>query len=217
LLLILLVKPIAKIFFVEHKIELNNFADAAWHTAEAVEIERLWSGVFAPPEKRATARLLWSNEFLFARFDCRQREPLIVADAPDITREADKLWERDVCEIFVAPDEKRPERYFEFEVAPTGEWLDYAILQLPDRRETDTGYDSGIETAVLIEEDFYAVAFKIGWQAFGKIPRAGDCWLGNLFRCAGANAATRYLAWQPTRTEKPNFHVPAAFGIFKFE
>ena len=43
------------------------------------------------------------------------------------------LWDRDVCEIFIAPDEHVIERYFEFEAAPTGEWLDVAIHWSPTK------------------------------------------------------------------------------------
>jgi hypothetical protein len=47
-------------------------------------------------------------------------------------------------------------------------------------------------------------------------PKSGDVWLGNLLRCVGRDPDRGYLAWQPTMTEKPNFHVPEKFGEFEF-
>ncbi len=38
---------------------------------------------------------------------------------------------------------------------------------------------------------------------------------GNLFRCIGVGNE-RYLAWQPTGTPEPLFHVPEAFGWIQF-
>lgn len=57
---------------------------------------------------------------------------------------------------------------------------------------------------------------KINWQAFGKKPNEGKIWHGNLFRCVGEGETRGYLAWQPTMTEKPNFHFPEAFGEIEF-
>lgn len=207
---------IATIRHIEKDFALDDFANDVWREAESVLIDKYWSGADAPPERRAVAKLLWTDAALYVRFDCEQGEPFVINSNPNTEVEAEKLWERDVCEIFVAPDAEKPEKYFEFEVAPTGEWLDYAIHQLPDRRETDTSYDSGIKTAAQIFENNYTVAFRIEWQAFNKKPNIGDEWRGNLFRCVGAGETRGYLAWQPTQTQTPNFHVPSVFGYLKF-
>lgn len=209
-------KPKINIFSVAENFALDYYAHEVWRQAEPVSLTKYWSGVDAPQERRSTARLLWTREHLLGRFDCQQQEPFVISQNPQTKFEAENLWERDVCEIFIAPDAEKPENYFEFEVAPTGEWLDYAIRQLPERREIDTDYNSGIKTAAQIFENSYTVIFGVEWQAFGKKPRAGDQWLGNLFRCVGSGADRGYLAWQPTQTVQPNFHVPGVFGILEF-
>lgn len=195
---------------------VDNFGHQNWRQAENVSLSKYWSGDTAPTERWASARLLWTDAALFVRFDCQQHEPFVINHDPQIEFEAEKLWERDVCELFLAPDQDKPQNYFEFEVAPTGEWLDFAILHRDGRRETDTSYNSGIKTATQISENAYGVIFRVEWQAFGKKPRMGDQWLGNLFRCVGSGASRGYLAWQPTLTDVPNFHVPQFFGVFKF-
>ena len=37
-----------------------------------------------------------------------------------------------------------------------------------------------------------------------------------LYRMEG-KSPRRYLAWSPTMTPKPNFHVPDAFGVLKID
>ena len=126
------------------------------------------------------------------------------------------LWDRDVCEIFVAPDRREPRKYFEFEIAPNGEWIDLGIYQKLDERITDWDYNSGMQSAARIEENKITMAIKVEWKAFGKTPKAGDIWRGNLFRCVGAGENRGYLAWSPTETPQPAFHVPEKFGEFEF-
>jgi hypothetical protein len=73
-----------------------------------------------------------------------------------------------------------------------------------------------MESAARIETGKVSMAIKIQWKAFGKTPKVNDVWKGNLFRCVGSGETRGYLAWSPTETETPNFHVPEAFGEFEF-
>ncbi len=188
----------------------------AWAAASSVSLTRYWSGADAPVERHADVRAIWTPTDLYVRFDCRQSEPLVVSSDPVLIRKTIGLWERDVCEIFIAPDPDEPERYFEFEAAPTGEWLDLAIRQMPDERETDGEYSSGMTVAARVAEHAFTIVMRIPWSAFGREPREGDEWRANLFRCVGSGDERGYLAWQPTMTARPNFHVPAAFGWLRF-
>jgi alpha-galactosidase len=190
---------------------------AEWERARAVPLVRYWSGDVAPPERHAEARLLWSEEALTVRFLCRQSEPLVISDEPQTAEKSLRLWERDVCEIFIAPERNEPERYFEFEAAPTGEWIDLEIRWKPEGRETDWHYHSGMTAAAAVEDERIVIAMRVPWEAFRRRPQAGELWRVNLFRCVGRGAERGYLAWQPTRTAEPNFHVPQAFGGLRFD
>lgn len=187
-----------------------------WERASPVRITRYWSGEEAPAGRQMEARLVWSDAALCVRFDCRQAEPLVVSSVPQREEKTLGLWERDVCEIFIAPDASEPARYFEFEAAPTGEWLDLAIRQMPLTRETDWQYRSGMTVETRILEGRILVAMRVPWDAFPHQPQAGERWRANLFRCVGAGSERGYLAWRPTRTAQPNFHVPHAFGELRF-
>lgn len=204
-------------FRTEADVGVSDFDHDAWSLARAVHIVRYWSGEAAPPERHAEARLLWNDEALTVRFVCRQAEPLIVSETPRLERKTIGLWDRDVCEIFIAPGPCDPERYYEFEAAPTGEWLDLRLRLTPQGRETDWDFDSGMTAAERISEERIEVALRVPWSAFGvPAPRAGDIWRANIFRCVGAGESRGYLAWRPTHAPEPFFHVPEKFGRLRF-
>jgi Carbohydrate family 9 binding domain-like len=194
-----------------------DFNNEIWHKCHPIKIEHYWSGEPAAPARHAEARMCWSSEALHVRFVCRQQEPLIVSDNPRTDKKTLGLWDRDVCEIFLAPDPAKPWRYFEFEAAPTGEWLDLGITVKPSGRETDWEFASGFTTAATIEQEQLIIGMRIPWTAAIPKPERGDIWRVNVFRCVGPEAPERYLAWLPTATPEPNFHVPEAFGRLLFD
>jgi hypothetical protein len=195
---------------------IEDLAAYEWDKTTDVTVTKYWSGESAPESRTFHTRLLWSDNALYVRFEANQNEPLVVSDKPDLSKKAHGLWERDVCEIFIARDPKHQNRYFEFEIAPTGEWIDIGIEVTPKERLSDWDYRSGMTSAVRIDKDKVVMAIKIPFASLGKTPKAGDVWLGNVFRCVGKGATRGYLAWQPTKTEMPSFHVPSAFAEFRF-
>lgn len=190
---------------------------ADWNRAKAIPITNYWSGNPAPGDRHAEVRILWSDESLCFRFVCRQKEPLIQTLNPQTKAKTMGLWDRDVCEAFLAPNPEHPNRYFEFEAAPTGEWIDLAVQMKPDHRETEWDFNSGMTTAARIGENQIIIAIRIPWGDRIHKPQRGERWRVNLFRCVGRSEDRGYLAWQPTHTEQPNFHVPEAFGWLIFE
>jgi hypothetical protein len=208
--------PRLNIRHIEKDLDVKDLDAKAWASAPAVSIGRYWSGKAAPATRHFIVTLLWSDNAFYARFETPRHEPLLMTDKPDVSKKTMGLWDRDVCEIFIAPDRNARTKYFEFEIAPTGEWVDLAIEVTPKERVTDSKYNSGMESAARIDKDKVVMAIKVLFSALGKTPTPGDVWLGNLFRCVGKGATRGYLAWQPTKTKTPNFHVPDAFGEFEF-
>ena len=202
--------------FSEDDFAVTELDHRVWRRAEAAAISRYWSGRTVPAERCFEARLIWSRSSLYVRFVAIQSEPLIVSVAANLDSKTDGLWEGDVCEIFIAPDRTEPRRYFEFEIAPNGEWLDLAIDTRGEERRTDWNYNSGMKSFASIGEGCVTMAIKIPWAAFGKKLVAGDIWLGNIFRCVGSGPDRGYLAYNPTETPEPNFHVPEKFVEFRF-
>jgi hypothetical protein len=194
----------------------NQFVHAEWAKAHPVAITHYWSGAAAPTGRQAEARLVWSNEALCVRYMCNQMEPLVVSPSPQTQKKTLGLWDRDVCEIFLAPDPNVPERYLEFEAAPTGEWIDLALHTMPEKRETDWEFHSGMTAAARVDQGRVIIAMRIPWDHWIHKPQKGERWRANLFRCVGSGESRGYLAWRPTLTPEPAFHVPAAFGWLRF-
>jgi len=195
----------------------SEWDDPEWKHARPIRIEHYFSGETAPADRHAEARILWSEKALHLRFVCPQTEPLIVSPNPQSEKKTMGLWDRDVCEIFIAPDPNVVERYFEFEAAPTGEWLDVAIHWSPAKREADWEFNSQMSTASLVEKNRITIGMRIPWNHWIHKPQKDERWRVNLFRCVGKDPDRGYVAWQPTLTREPNFHVPKVFGwlIFK--
>ncbi len=194
----------------------SSLDDREWDLATAVSLTHYWSGVEAPRARHAEARLLWSDAALHVRFSCRQHEPLVISRNPQTDRKTIGLWDRDVCEIFIAPNPNLRDNYFEFEAAPTGEWIDLAIKHTSEGRKTDFEFSSGVSAAGRMVEQGVLVAMRIPWQGAIKRPQLYENWRANLFRCVGSGEDRGYLAWRPTRTVKPDFHAPQAFGELHF-
>ena len=202
--------------YIGTRINTDDFENEVWQRCRPETIAHLWSGAPAPVERQAEVRICWSDEALHVRFVGNQHEPLVVSPEPVTDRETLGLWDRDVCEIFIAPNPKNPSRYFEFEAAPTGEWVDLGILLTAEGRHTDWNYSSGFSVAARVSDSKLTIAMSIPWSDSIPKPKPKDQWLINLFRCVGREAPDRYLAWRPTHTPEPAFHVSEAFGSLIF-
>lgn len=205
-----------KIARIEKDFPVNELGNEAWQKAEEAVADQYWSGESAPEGRHFKAKLLWSDKALYVRFEANQSEPLVIGEERNPSSKTRGLWNLDVCEIFLAPDRDEPGEYFEFEVAPNGNWIDLKISQENGERVTDWDYYSGMQTTAFISSGKVWAGMKIVWNAFGVVPKAGDIWLGNLLRCVGKGETRGYLAWSPTGTKEPNFHVPERFGEFEF-
>src|SRR3954451_240652 len=146
---------------INQPINPHDFDSPTWEQCERVQINHYWSGEPAIATRHAEARVCWSDEALHVRFVGQQHEPLIVSEKPDTDKKTLGLWDRDVCEIFLAPDAAQPWRYFEFETAPSGEWVDLGLTVTPNGRETDWDYASGFTTAAKLEGERLLVGMKI--------------------------------------------------------
>lgn len=198
-------------------IAVGDFESSLWVRSPPVRIARYWSGAPAPASRQAEARILWSNSALFVRFVGPQAEPLVISPTPQLETKTLGLWDRDVCEIFIAPDSATPNHYFEFEAAPTGEWVDLEIRKNAGGRETDFALRSGMTAAAAIRADQILVAMRIPWSDALPKPKPGDRWRINLFRCVGRDPDRGYVTWRPTYAPEPNFHHPEVFGWLLFD
>jgi alpha-galactosidase len=211
-------EPVIKAAFLPTRFPLDiRFSAPHWRPAAPLVIDRDWRGGAAPPELSTVARVVWTEEEIIFGFECGYTE-LDVDTEFDAAEERYALWDRDVCEAFVrSPLEPAEHVYKEFEVAPTGQWCDLRVDRAAGLKDWE--WQSGLRTASEISEAerVWRVAMAIPFAAFGVTPRAGDEWRANLFRISRLGGERQYLTLSPTRTERPNFHVPAAFVGLRFD
>jgi alpha-galactosidase len=183
-----------------------------WQAANPVAFCADWEGKNPDPGRQTKVRALWSPRTLYLRFECRYRVLHVFANA-DANGRRDHLWDRDVAEAFLQPDASRERFYKEFEVSPNGMWID---LDIGPGLQADL--KSGLTRSVAIDERsnqwFAEIAVPLRSLAANFDPSA--VWRVNFFRVEGGTEPRFYSAWQPTRTEQPNFHVPSAFGRMHF-
>ncbi len=196
-----------------HDIQLDAAHPAKeWARATAVSFCLDWAGKNPDPARMTTVRVLWSPSMLYLRFECHYREITVFPDAAPNGRR-DHLWDRDVAEAFLQPDPSRPRYYKEFEVAPNGFWIDLDISPQPL-----TDLQSGLRRSVWLDKESHrwAAELAIPMKSLTENFDPNAIWRANFYRIEGPSEPRAYLAWRPTNTPQPNFHVPSAFGKLRF-
>ena len=200
--------------YVSHEIVINAANPAReWESASSVSFSSDWRGKDSNPDLQTTVRALWSQRNLCLRFECQYRDLFVFNDA-DPDRRRDKLWERDVAEAFLQPDPSRERYYREFEVSPNGMWIDLDVFP-----GGIANLHSGMKSSVALNEKAHtwSAELAIPMKALTEHFHPRSDWRVNFYRVEGRQEPRSYLAWQPTRTPEPNFHVPSAFGRMKFQ
>ena len=198
---------------IDHDIALDSAYPAPeWKKASPLAFTTDWQGKNSDPALQTVVKLLWSDRTLYLRFECRYRELYVFSDS-DPNGRRDHLWDRDVAEAFLQPDPSREHYYREFEVSPNGMWIDLDIFPggLSDLH-------SGLQRSVVIDETghTWTAELAIPLGALTKQFDPSKIWRTNFYRIEGSKEPRTYLAWQPTLTPTPNFHVPSAFGSLRF-
>jgi alpha-galactosidase len=205
--------------------ELLDRKNSGWDKAEKIAISRYWNGKAALKEKApgwrnmTEVKSVWTKSDVYFYFCCWFAE-LNVNPAWGTGSSVPGLWEKDVVEVFLRPESC--DDYFELEVSPLGQWLDVHVRK--PRVDVDFRWNSGLRVDAKIDKAggvwsaVLAVPFAPMMGCFGDrtCPQIGDAWRLNLYRMAGEEPEREYLAWCPTFTAVPDFHVPSAFGNIIF-
>lgn len=205
--------PEAVAQYIDHDLSLDaGKAANEWKLAAPVVFSSDWQGRNPDPGRETQVRLLWSSRFLYLRFECRYRDIFVFDDAADNGRR-DHLWDRDVAEVFLQPDPSRLHFYKELEVSPNGMWIDLDIS--PDGL---ADLKSSMQRSVILDEKRKAWIAELSIPFTTLAPHFDPTkiWRVNFYRVEGPKEPRAYMAWSPTNTPQPNFHVPELFGVLKF-
>ncbi len=187
-----------------------------WQTVTPVQLDSQSSDGAVRPDVATELRALWSQQFLYLRYDCPYTrlttfQP-VMQKGKRFNQPGGSLWERDVVECFIGADPQNIKHYAELEIAPSNEQLDL-MVNLPDR---DWDWSSHCESAVHVDETkkIWTCELRIPLATLAaSIPRDGTLWRANFFRMD--HAAHAALAWRPAM--QGSFHTPERFGILEFE
>jgi len=200
--------------------ELNTDPHSpTWAHSSSTWIERDCTHQIDYPKIKTEVRGFWTDSDLYLLFISPYTELNLWLPA-DNTKDRLKLWDRDVVEFFLGDDWTHIKQYREFEIAPTGDWVDLAIDL--DKESYGAEWNSGWQRLGRIDEKNHL------WYAAARVPlgsvsekqvRAGTKWRANLYRIdgLGPDSERRFMCWQPTCVAKrdPN-HVPEHFGTLIF-
>lgn len=192
---------------------IDGTVDAMWAKAPVERWETDWSG-------RATgtftsARFLWSASALYVLWELEGAGTHTDTSRPvDIERE--RLYQEDCVELFLTPDASRPKRYFEIETGPFGHYFDIDVDR--ERKKEDTAWSSGAKIGTHRDSSTKRTVIEVALTSpdIAKVLVPGAKLPIGLYRMEGKGDRL-YLAYRPTRTPKPNFHVPEAFGTLTLD
>jgi uncharacterized protein (DUF362 family) len=186
--------------------------EPVWARAVPAVWESDWSGEDTGIVTHA--KLAWSSDALYAFFDLEGAGFNVDQTLPTNV-ERPKLYVEDCVEMFVTPDPKMPRHYYEIELGPFGHWFDINVnltaKVAKEREDIEWSSDAIIGTTRDTNAHTATIEVKIPSKAIVRALTAGARLPLGLFRMEGKGKRS-YLAWSPTRTKSPNFHVPEAFG-----
>lgn len=163
-------------------------------TGWALKIQHTWDGDRARDSEAVLMALALGKVELSLRVDA----PFYGDSPPD----SDDLWAFEVVELMLVGAD---DRYLEVELSPHGRHL--VLFLHGERHVVHRGV--GLDYRAKIEGN--------RWRGIAHIPIA---WLPlettrlNAFAMHGTGQKRRYLAWRPTRGQRPDFHRLAEFGTF---
>lgn len=177
-----------------------------------------------PVTYETKVKVLYSETGLYFLFDCEDRKLTTTMKADNLN-----LWEEDVVEVFLWPQEDFPV-YFEYELSPmnyelpimvpnyNGKFLGWLPWKYEDDKMTRRATSvrggkkkSGAEVTAWVAEFF--IPYKLLEPLPNVPPGPGTVWRANMYRIDYDQGPTTF-SWQET---KGTFHDYNRFGTFIFE
>lgn len=201
------------VFLGDHEPTIDGRGDdEVWKRARPVAWDTDWKG--RATGTRTSARFAWSKRGLYALFEL-DGAGLFVDRTRPVATEREGLYREDCVELFLVPDAKAPRRYFEVEVGPFGHFFDLDV-ELGKRSDTAWSSHPTIATRRDATKRTAAIELRLAAPEIISALKSGAVLPLGLYRMEG-KSPRQYLAWSPTLTAKPNFHVPDRFGVLQLE
>ncbi|HEX2951078.1 MAG TPA: carbohydrate-binding family 9-like protein [Armatimonadota bacterium] len=221
--------PIYTCQHIDHDIKVTGkLDDPAWKMAEVAEMSDIVTG--EPIPHRATARLLYNDEYLYVGFSCE--DDYIHAM---LTGDDEPIWREGCFEFFVSPS-GNVRYYYEINVSPLNTLFDTFIINStekvdkPKRRMnsfisytcrnmiTKTWVNGEMEKPGAAQgwSAEYAIPFVSIAGADNLVPVAGDEWRANMCHIASAERRKEMVHACWATIGLFDFHIPWFFGTVRF-
>jgi hypothetical protein len=215
--------PSYQIFRTAGRIVIDGKLDEpAWRQAPAVgDFHFNW---WTAGEKEQTvAKILWDDDYLYVGYYCLDKHI-----AAEVVERHGPVSLDDSVEIFISPNPAKIRNYHGFEMNVIGtmlnslraDWYTGPRYWDVEGVQLKTSHSGLLAKHDSPEDDHWILEMAIPLKVFEKDaahtpPQEGDTWRLNLNRAGGTTNA-QYSTWSPVKSEKPNFHVPEAFGTVRF-
>lgn len=216
-------QPRYDIFRTPTAIEIDGKLDEpAWKQAPSAENFHFnwWKD---GAKEQTVARLLWDDENLYVSFYCHDKNI-----SAEVVERHGPVSRDDSVEVFLSPNPSKIRNYYGFEINVIGtmlnflraDWYQGPFHWEPEGVRYRTSFHGLPVKHESPKDDHWILELAIPFKNFEKDapntpPRDGDSWRLNLNR-AGGKTNAQFSTWSPVSTEKPNFHVPEAFGAVRF-
>lgn len=192
--------------------KINGTPD--WNTIEILPIDTLlWTD---PLDISAQAQLCWDEEAIYLRMEAFEK---------DIRKEeTDPLGEicNDSClEFFIQPTDAPT--YLNFEINPLANYLiGQGDCDVDNRlRVIIPDFETRMEPKVEFTATGWVLSYKVPFSFIRLFypqfeAKVGAKVRGNCFKCGDLTVNPHFLAWSPTVSEEPAFHLPEYFGQLIF-
>ncbi len=171
-----------------------------------------WNDEVAQP---TTFRALWTDTHYYFFYDVIDLDIVTPGDGDDKRN----VLPSDRIEIFFKSNgDMYP--YYCLEMDPKGRVLDYIAEYY---RETDFGWfwpDGELEVKAKIYSGGYRVEGRISLSSLRELGILDDnmqmetgLFRGDYYRVGAGKTAVRWISWIHPDSEKPDFHIPSAFGM----
>ena len=176
-------------------------------------------------KKCKDGRSFAKKAFVRSRWDCENLYFYAELEEESVINDDSCLWKGTNLEILISPSGTVVPFMDEYEFlfnsngsVNTLRWYDKSDLETSLQWQC-SDLESFITTNPLFQCDKcgYAVFIKMPFVIFEqKAPVFGESWRLGLYRKIRSETDTAFLAWIPTLTDPPEFHVPVKFGHLMF-
>src|SRR5882724_1163170 len=115
-----------------------NLRKKIWKLANWAQFDHSMNGKANHPTEKTRVAAIWTAKYIYFAFWCKY-EDLNIFAGEDATKERWELWNKDVAEVFLNPQPGRLWHYYEFEVAPSNQWITWRSQEKASRIMTPSG------------------------------------------------------------------------------